>query len=348
MAKGSPSIAEVRAPKFLNLDSKNNILVSVIIPVKNGDAWLGDTIPAILRQQIQGGLEIIVIDSGSTDNTLSLLKKYPVRVHPISPEEFNHGTTRNLGVTLASGKYVVMTVQDALPADENWLQHLLDGFDDGTVAAVCGQQVVASDVDKNPVYWFRPLSPPGKKKIAFNSPIDFDALPPAEKKAACSWDNVNAMYRKDILQQLPFHKVEFAEDALWAKDALRAGYSLAYNTAARVYHYHFETPDFTFRRNFTEHYYYYKFFGTLPAAPGSELLHLLKNARLLLKETKLGWKDKWKWLLFNSRQRKAFRHSVTLFTETLQKGEASLDQLHTQLCGRSPQAIKPGEFQKIS
>ena len=56
----------------------SDVLISVVIPVKNGDSWLNETIPAILNQQVNGAVEIIAIDSGSTDESLSILAKYPV------------------------------------------------------------------------------------------------------------------------------------------------------------------------------------------------------------------------------------------------------------------------------
>lgn len=316
-------------------------LISVVIPVKNGDAWLGMTIPAILGQQFQGSLEVIVIDSGSTDDTLRLLNGYPVHVHHLPPKDFNHGGTRNLGVSLARGHYIVMTVQDAVPADDRWLHHLLEGFDDENVAAVCGQQIVPHQPDKNPIAWFRPVDPPGIKKYTYPTPALFDELSPAEKRTVCRWDNVNAMYRKDILQRLPFRRTEFAEDALWAADALRAGFSLVYNTAARVSHYHYETPEFTFRRNFTELYYSYKIFGTRPGAMEKEWIALLRNGRLLLKEKNIGWKDKWKWLIFNIRYRKAARKSIHSFVQALEKSETRLDSVYSRICKKPPQAVKP-------
>jgi rhamnosyltransferase len=144
-------------------------LISVVIPVKNGDSWLRETIPAILDQELDGAIEIIAIDSGSTDDTLSVLSKYPVTVVSIEPEEFNHGLTRNIGANLAKGKYLVMTVQDAKPSSRFWLQQLMDGFLDDTVAGVCGQQIVPHHFDKNPVEWYRPVST--RVKTKYHGPV---------------------------------------------------------------------------------------------------------------------------------------------------------------------------------
>ena len=127
------------------------VMVSVVIPVKNGDIWLNHVIPAILSQELDGGLEVILIDSGSTDNTLNIISNYPVKLIRIEPGTFNHGTTRNMGAGLAKGKYVVMTVQDAKPVSRRWLKTLMEGFTDDNVAGVCGQQIVPHHHDKNPV-----------------------------------------------------------------------------------------------------------------------------------------------------------------------------------------------------
>jgi rhamnosyltransferase len=81
----------------------SEILISVVIPVKNGGKWLNDTLPAILNQIVAGEFEIIAVDSGSDDNSLSIIEKYPVELIKIPASEFNHGLTRNLGVQRAKG-----------------------------------------------------------------------------------------------------------------------------------------------------------------------------------------------------------------------------------------------------
>jgi rhamnosyltransferase len=293
---------------------------------------------AIFRQGLISQTEVIAIDSGSTDDTLSILSRYPIHVLNIEPSTFNHGAVRNLGAQQAKGKYVVMTVQDAEPSDEKWLQHLLDGFDDDRVAGVCGQQIVPHDPDKNPVDWFRPMSEPGIVKYFFSNRAEFDALAAEEKKKICSWDDVNAMYRKDTLLKIPFRNVSFAEDALWARDALQNGYAIVYNTRARVNHYHFETPDYTFRRSFTIHYHFYKFFGIRPSSNASELVSILRNIKLLCFE-KISMADKFRWLAYNFRQRKALKRSANLFNIALAKGETELEKKHHEISGIPPQAL---------
>jgi rhamnosyltransferase len=158
---------------------KDEVKISVVIPVKNGASWLDACIQGIMSQTLFYKTEIIAIDSGSTDDSLAVLNKYPVRIYQIAPAEFNHGLTRNYGVELSRGEYVVMTVQDARPADDQWLEKLLKGFSVAeNVAGVCGSQIVPHDRDKNPVDWFRPVSTPTINIYRYNTPEDFWALTP--------------------------------------------------------------------------------------------------------------------------------------------------------------------------
>lgn len=322
------------------MSNSRKVLVSIVIPVKNGDYWLTDTLKGLFDQKITGELEIIIIDSGSTDRSLDIIKQFPVRFLQIDPATFNHGLTRNLGVKEANGEFVVMTVQDARPADEYWLQRLLSGFDEEGVAGVCGQQVVPWEKDKNPVAWFRPHSEPQLVKYRF-TPAEFDQLPPAEKRTVCGWDNVTAIYRKNILEKIPFQEVMFAEDCLWAREAILKGYSIAYNPGARVYHYHFEEPAHIIKRSFAEYYHLYRFLGFLPSHIDNGLLRKLKDIKLLVREKKVSWPDKWKWFRYNLAIRKKINETIDIFNKSLAEGEEALLQKFQILCDQVPQARKP-------
>ncbi len=290
---------------------------------------------ALNEQTLYPRLEIICIDSGSTDGTVELLKNYPVKIIEIKAGEFNHGATRNMGVQEAQGEFVIMTVQDALPVDNKWVEKLLEGFTDETVAAVCGQQVVPHHRDKNPAQWFRPVSSGSVKKYRFSSADEFDALSPEEKKNICGWDDVTACYRKDILLKLPFRKVIFAEDAIWAMDALRAGYAIVYNTFARVYHYHHETPEFAFKRSLTVFYFRYKYFRYLPGQISNTLRGKAQLLKLLLK-TNIPVKEKIYWWKYNCNYQRASESAFQLFSKAVNKGDAAVDALHEKYCSIAP------------
>jgi rhamnosyltransferase len=317
------------------------VLVSIVIPVKNGDIWLKQVIPAILDQDLEGGLEVIVIDSGSTDDTLNILSNYPVKLIRIEPGSFNHGSTRNMGAEMARGRYVVMTVQDAKPVSRRWLKTMMEGFTNENVAGVCGQQIVPHHHDKNPVEWYRPMSLPEQRKISFSSPEVFSRLSPDEQLALCRWDNVNAMYRKDILLKVPFRHTDFTEDAIWARDILMSGYSIVYHPLAQVEHYHMENYDYAFKRNFSIQFHFYKYFGHIPKRHKQKLSDILKTVKLLLMEEGFSIREKINWFRYTIRNQRAVLTSNALFLDSIQSGGVEkLDQVYSEVCKSVPQALK--------
>lgn len=314
--------------------------IGVAIPVKNGWPEIRDCIEGLLAQTIRPN-RIYVMDSGSTDGTREYLQGIPeVQVIPVEPIDFNHGETRNLGWQHAREDFVFYTVQDARPAEENLLAELMKGFDeDPSIMAVCGQQVTPHDPDKNPVEWFRPVSTPRATVYRCTSPAEFDALPPPEKKIRCSWDDVVALYRREALAQTPFRRVVFGEDMLWAKDALRKGYGIMYRPSARVYHYHLEDADFSFKRAFTTMYFRYRNFGFLPEKPLMSFRRKLSIVRSLV--SSLGFAPaRWvHWYRYNQTIHRSIDRAYTLFTQQLAQGETALDQAHETYCG-TPHTLK--------
>lgn len=272
-------------------------LISVVIPVRNGIDTLASCLDGIYRQTVADRLEVIVIDSGSTDGTLDLLKKYPVRVHHLPPKEFNHGETRNLGVSLAHGTFVVMTVQDATPATDDWIEIMLGHFDNPEVAGVCGQQIVRHDPAKNPLQWFSPASEAQPILYRFEDPKEFTALPGRQQHGFCNWDDVTAMYRKSVKEKLPFKKLMFSEDTLWARDALSEGYAIVYDYRARVYHYHHQDFKFYFKRSYIICYQNYKFYRYI-RYPKNPLVSVPQIIVRILRKN-LSGKEKRKWLRYN-------------------------------------------------
>lgn len=313
---------------------ENDIIISIVIPVKNGVNTLPSCLDAIKKQTIYKHCEVIVIDSGSSDGTLELLKSYPmVKLYQISPEDFNHGATRNYGVSLAKGEFVVMTVQDAVAADEYWLEKLLRNFGDIKVAGVCGQQVVPHHKDKNPHEWFRPQNPPSKVEFYFAKSKIYKDLSASEKNKICSWDDVNSMYRKSSLGRIPFKPVMFGEDMLWANEAMLNGLKIIYDRAAKVEHYHSVDYDYQYRRTFTVLYHRFKFFGyqIQPIFNRTDYLKILyRNFK---------YRAAFKWVPYNFVMQRAYRRALKDFNIYLSVSEEYLDKKHGFICKTAPMAI---------
>jgi rhamnosyltransferase len=117
------------------------IETSILILTKNGGGDFAASLGAVFSQRGTEPFEVIVVDSGSTDRTLEIARRYPVRVEQISPEAFHHARTRNYAASLARGEFLVFLTQDACPASDSWLESMVSNFNDPLVGAVYGRQL---------------------------------------------------------------------------------------------------------------------------------------------------------------------------------------------------------------
>ena len=224
--------------------------VSVLLVTKNGERYLAEVLDRIAQQRGRFQLdEIIAVDSGSRDRTLAILEAHAVRVLRIPPQEFGHGKTRNLAAAQAQGDYLVFLTQDATPANADWLDALLAPLQaDSSIAGAYSRQLPRPHC--HPMEWRRIVEDElsGRAESCLNSR---DAPDYANNPGVFYFfSNVSSVLRRSVWQQFPFPEVEFAEDQLWARRALEAGYKTAYRADSLVYHSHGYGPWPNFRRHF--------------------------------------------------------------------------------------------------
>ena len=121
-------------------------MLSIVIPTKNGAATLPALLDSLERQQVGLATELIVVDSGSTDGTVELVRNRVDRFITIPLGEFDHGLTRNQGIEASRGELVALFVQDAVPASERLLHELTAPLlSDERVAGTFARQVPRPD-----------------------------------------------------------------------------------------------------------------------------------------------------------------------------------------------------------
>ncbi len=219
----------------------NNIDISVVVPVKNGQKYLDLLLQAVFSQEINARFEVIMVDSGSTDNTLDIIKRYPVSLYEIKAAEFNHGLTRNLAISKARGEYIVLMTQDAVPYDNQWMKKLVDNFaNDEHLAGVYSRHLPHKDscaLTRMIVKKFF-TSEAGRRESRITEIEDYNRLSPREKHRFCNFDNVSSCIRRSIWRDIPFPDTDFAEDLEWSKKILESGYGIVYEPDSLVYHSH--------------------------------------------------------------------------------------------------------------
>lgn len=290
-------------------------------------------------------MEIIIVDSGSTDGTLDVLKDYPVRLFGIAPETFNHGLTRNYGVHQAGGNLIYFTVQDSWQKDDNNLEKMRQHFDDPMVAGVCGVQGIPAGPEFDPAHWHAPIDDPSVQRIHFPEQQAFEALTPQQQATVCAWDDVNAMYRKDALKKFPFPETDFAEDMAWAKMALRKGMAIVKDSGAVVYHYHYRSFSYALKINLTYHYHAYELFRLRPSYP-PVLTNVVKAAYRLTRSHAIKWPRKFQWFFHHIGAETGSWYAAFLFRKALRKnGENELADLYQYYCKTVPQGRLKGQSQ---
>jgi glycosyltransferase involved in cell wall biosynthesis len=206
-------------------------IVTVALPVLDGGALLGDVLEAVGEQELDREVELLVIDSGSTDGSPELARRHGARVVEISRAEFSHGGTRNRLMELAQGDHVAFLTQDSRPANERWLAALLNGFtlaDD--VALVCGPYRPRDDA-----------SPMVRRELqeyfASFGGVRVDRGQGGDGPQSF-FSSANGAVARWAWQRVPFRPVPYAEDQQLSRDMLAAGLAKAYIPEAAVLHSH--------------------------------------------------------------------------------------------------------------
>ncbi len=204
-----------------------NPRVSVVIRAYNEARHIGRLLQGIHRQTIKD-VEIILVDSGSTDATVDIARSHGARIVSISPQEFTFGRALNRGIAHARGELIVIASAHVYPVYPDWLERLLEPFDrDERVALTYGKQRghAVTKFSEHRIFaaWF----PDGRGPRYQDHPF-------------CN--NANAAIRRALWERHPYDEtLPGLEDVAWAKWALEQGYAIVYVPEAEIVHIHEET-----------------------------------------------------------------------------------------------------------
>jgi rhamnosyltransferase len=219
-----------------------SVETSILILCKNEERHIGECLEMVFAQDVDFEYEVVVVDSGSTDRTLDIVHRYPVRLFEIAASDFHHARTRNYAATLAGGRNLVYLGADAVPVDKAWLRELTADLRDASVAGVYGRQLPWPEAYPMEKYFLDFLYGPERRIQRWlpGQPLDMEST---------LFSNVTSAIKRDLWEREPWSEVvDISEDQVWSKRMLEAGYTVVYNPASAVFHTHNYSLKRAFRR----------------------------------------------------------------------------------------------------
>ena len=218
---------------------------ALVIPTYNPAYYTQELLESLQEQSLQPD-ELLIIDSGSIDNSLAKYSAAGFVLHKINDTDFDHGGTRQLAIEMNLDiEVIIFMTQDALFADQHSLEKLLSAFDDDNVGAAYGRQLPRKGAE-----------PFETHARIFNYPSESRIKSLADSKdlgiKTCFMSNSFAAYRTSSLQQIGGfpEKNIVSEDTYVAAKLLVAGWKIKYCADAAVYHSH----NYTIRQEFQRYF----------------------------------------------------------------------------------------------
>jgi len=197
---------------------------SIVIRTLNESKNLEKLLKGVHEQAFKDW-EIVLVDSGSTDGTVDIARRYGANIYHIPKDEFTFGRSLNQGCSEAKGEILVFVSGHVWPITNNWLGNLVKPFEESAVAMVYGRQ---RGTEASRLSELRDL----ESQFGPGSHIMVD-----EPRG----NNGNAAIRRDLWLEQPFDEtLPGLEDVDWARKIGNDGHRVYYAADAAVYHLHKE------------------------------------------------------------------------------------------------------------
>ncbi len=223
--------------------------ISIIIPTKNAGPDFAFLMKVLRLQKGFKEIEIIIVDSGSNDETIEIAENYDATIVKIDPSVFSHSFARNLGAEEATGDYLLFTVQDALPPSSTWLYEMFQVIKDQNVVAVSCAETPREDAD----LFYRQISWNNYNFLGVNDRDRIFSLPErldneSLRKNGQLSDLAN-LISKEIFDQYHY-RFGYAEDLDLGIRLIKDGYKIAFLGSVRIIHSHNRLPYYFLKRGY--------------------------------------------------------------------------------------------------
>lgn len=235
---------------------------SIIIRAFNEEKHIGRLLDGIARQTVKD-VQVILVDSGSTDRTVEIANQHIVDVVTISPQEFTFGRSLNAGIRQAQADLVLIASAHVYPVYPDWIERMLEPFSDEKIALVYGKQrgIAASQFSEQQIFthWYP------------------DDSQPQQEHPFCN--NANAAIRRTLWQEHAYDEsLPGLEDLEWAQWAFDQGCKIAYSAEAEIIHVHSESWQGVHKRYTREGMAFKQIYPQATFSLGDLLRLFLKNS----------------------------------------------------------------------
>jgi rhamnosyltransferase len=218
-------------------DHVPGLKASVIVRAKNKEATIERTLSAVRSQTVP--VQLIVVDSGSTDRTLDIARDYGAEIIEIPPSSFTYGGALNIGARHATGDVLFALSAHSAPQINTWVEYALEAYRDPRTAATVGH-------------------PTDPHRVTVDEPrqifgTDLDLI------GNFGWgiSNHASSWRRSVWEDFPFNETLMAsEDKEWMWRVLAAGYAVVVDSrlVVDVEHRWAEGVRALYKRTYREHF----------------------------------------------------------------------------------------------
>jgi len=209
--------------------------IGVVIRTLNESELIATCVETLRQQHGPFDLDIIVVDSGSTDGTVEIARSNGSRILELPPGDFDYSKALNLGIEAVQGDLVVSLSAHAIPVDDHWLERLTSPFDDPRVAGASSRQVPWPDAPWQEVHRLKHQFDETRRVYGGGGGDDI------------VFSNAASVVRRSVWLQQPFI-LPAVEDLDWANRVVAAGWTIIYEPGTAVYHSHYENARAQARR----------------------------------------------------------------------------------------------------